>query len=332
MRYSIIIPMHNSVLTISDTLESVRAQSFDDYEVIVVDDRSNDRSWLLVESLQKEFPKLRLLKNSKTGANSARQEGVAACLGDFVLFLDSDDELTFNALNHFNSVIDYYSADLVCANMSLVTMDGQVLKDKIFDYPVSGFCTELYRGTAGSYQVPPSACAKLFRAEILKDIDFANVPFAQDWNISYKYLSHCSSIFFLEASTYSYVRRSGSTSSHLPSDGARILSACNSMLDIRRYWRSYGKSAEMTRFINHLSFRFFLNIYSRIFSISSVEERRRIFSDVNKLNQPLLVGSLLTNCVRYSPRELLKLTFYLIASKRFFLFSFLLGRLAAGPK
>ncbi len=86
---SVVIPLYNKERSISTTLESVLAQSYTDYEVIVVDDGSTDNSADTVRELAKE--KIRLITQPNGGVSAARNTGIMAAKGEYVVFLDGDD-------------------------------------------------------------------------------------------------------------------------------------------------------------------------------------------------------------------------------------------------
>jgi glycosyltransferase involved in cell wall biosynthesis len=327
MKYSIVIPMYNAELTIADTLISILEQRFPEFEVVVVDDFSDDDSWGVVKSMKNTYPNLKLIRNTRKGANHARQIGVAACVGEYVLFLDSDDRYSLDALFQFDNVVETHSIDLVCANMSLIDEFGVVLKERVFNYKVLGLCSELYNGKAVAYQIPPSACAKLFKADVLKGIDFVDVPFAQDWNITYKYLAHCKNVFFLDESVYEYIKRQSSTSTHLRTDGHRIVEACESIKDILKYWSYENEPVRGSGFIRHIAFRFYLNIFGRIFSLYSVDEQRALYKDVSRKLPAFKWSAGVVNCVIRSPGEFVKYIFFMMVKAHYSICSFLFGRL-----
>jgi glycosyltransferase involved in cell wall biosynthesis len=87
---SVIIPAYNAAEFIGETLDSVYAQTFTDFEVIVVNDGSPDTEEL-ERNLTAYSPKLRYLKQENQGAAAARNTGIKAARGEFVAFLDADD-------------------------------------------------------------------------------------------------------------------------------------------------------------------------------------------------------------------------------------------------
>jgi glycosyltransferase involved in cell wall biosynthesis len=88
MLFSVVIPTHNRAVLLREALESVFAQQFGDFEVIVVDDGSTDDTELITRSFGKS---VRLVKQENRGPGAARNTGIHGASGDYIVFLDSDD-------------------------------------------------------------------------------------------------------------------------------------------------------------------------------------------------------------------------------------------------
>jgi len=110
-RFTIIIPMHDAEEFILNALESVKNQEFQDYECIIIDDHSKDKSRKLVEQFIVRNPQIDLKLYStpqdKWGPGTARNVGLDNGTGEYLVFLDADDELNDeNSLKNISSAID----------------------------------------------------------------------------------------------------------------------------------------------------------------------------------------------------------------------------------
>ena len=113
---SVVIPMYNMEKFIGECLDSLFAQTFTDFEVIVVDDCSTDNSAAIVESYTPKFGgrlKLLKLKKNSGGAPAPRNRGIKFALGEYFFFMDSDDALMPNGLKVMYSAAKNFNADIV---------------------------------------------------------------------------------------------------------------------------------------------------------------------------------------------------------------------------
>lgn len=94
MTFSIIIPAYNAEAYLSRCLNSIFSQDFRDYEVIVIDDGSTDGT----AALLKQYPQVKVIGQNNQGMASARNRGLESALGEYILFVDSDDRLCPSAL------------------------------------------------------------------------------------------------------------------------------------------------------------------------------------------------------------------------------------------
>ena len=91
MRFSVIIPLYNKAPYVEKALRSVFAQTFTDYELVVVDDGSRDESAAIAERLLQNTTNTQLIRQANAGVSTARNNGVKASQGDYLCFLDADD-------------------------------------------------------------------------------------------------------------------------------------------------------------------------------------------------------------------------------------------------
>src|SRR5919106_2255865 len=96
-RLSVVIPVYNVEEFLEECLDSVLAQTFTDYEVVMVDDGSTDRSAEIAQRYVDRDERFRLVSQPNGGLSAARNTGTADAHGELLVFLDSDDVLTENA-------------------------------------------------------------------------------------------------------------------------------------------------------------------------------------------------------------------------------------------
>ena len=90
-KISIIIPSYNEEKNISRCLDSVMNQTFSDFEVLCVDDGSNDKTYDIIKKYSEKDSRIIPMKNPYKGVSSARNFGIENAKGDYIGFVDSDD-------------------------------------------------------------------------------------------------------------------------------------------------------------------------------------------------------------------------------------------------
>lgn len=126
---SIIIPTHNSQLTILETLDSVQNQTYEDFEVILVDDASTDNTVLAVKNhdlFRKNKLKLRVLSNN-VGVAEARNVGLNLSKGKYVAFIDGDDVWYRNKLELQVTRLHEDDVNFVFSNYDLMNSQGEII-------------------------------------------------------------------------------------------------------------------------------------------------------------------------------------------------------------
>lgn len=110
--FSIVIPVYNRSKTVLRTLSSIENQTYKNYEIIIVDDGSTDDiDKVILPFLEKAESPILYIKKKNGGVHTARNAGVVASRGKFYIEIDSDDELTSNALEFFKEAWDSIPAE-----------------------------------------------------------------------------------------------------------------------------------------------------------------------------------------------------------------------------
>lgn len=126
MKISVIIPAYNAAETIADTLRSLLQQTFSQWEAIVVNDGSSDRTAEIVEEFTKKDSRTRLFSQENQGLSGARNSGVKLAQYDWMLFLDSDDWIFPQYLEKLtNRLLEDPSLDVVYCGWAYALPDGE---------------------------------------------------------------------------------------------------------------------------------------------------------------------------------------------------------------
>ena len=130
---SIVMPMYNMEKYIGECLDSVLSQTFQNYEVIIVDDCSTDKSCEIVESYKPKFGgKLQLIRSEKNSGYPGipRNKGIDISKGKYICFLDSDDAFINTALEELYNTAEEFQADVIHCERYFFVQDEDFTTDK----------------------------------------------------------------------------------------------------------------------------------------------------------------------------------------------------------
>ena len=125
--FSIIIPLYNKEQFIENTLKSVFEQTFQNFEILIINDGSTDRSVKVIEKFQDK--RIRLIHQTNQGASAARNRGIEAAQADYICFLDADDYWYHNHLEVLHNLIyDFPKGGLYCNRYSIKVSHTKIIK------------------------------------------------------------------------------------------------------------------------------------------------------------------------------------------------------------
>lgn len=214
---TLIVPFYNEEQHLSRSIRSILQQTFADYEVLLVDDFSTDGSYAMAELLTQGDERFRLIRNEQKGLYHARNKALAAARGEYICFLDADDELLPDYLSALYEDIRQTNADLVVQGFSRINNTQQ---DILF-VSTPGFydLTMSAQSAFTSFDVSSfgNVFAKLYRRSIIQDHHLGFSPYVymcEDMYFVVSYLSLCRSVFLSSANNYRYIAHRESMSTH----------------------------------------------------------------------------------------------------------------------
>jgi glycosyltransferase involved in cell wall biosynthesis len=225
---SVIMPVYNTEKYLDRAVQSVIGQTIENWELILVDDGSEDHSAQICEEYARKDRRIKTLHLSNSGAGAARNAGLSEACGDYVFFCDSDDWMEKTYLQVLVSGM-HPDTDMVYSNFTVETEKGSVRNVSGFDlkeYDLSDchahrtFIAAFFKNCIGH-----TLWSRLFRKRIIDEnhIRFVHSNRAEDMAFLILYLSFCGSkIRGVADAGYHYVLRAGSltkkkdTADHLP--------------------------------------------------------------------------------------------------------------------
>ncbi|MEE1238342.1 MAG: glycosyltransferase [Acutalibacteraceae bacterium] len=215
MRFSIILPIYNVEKYLKECVDSILKQTFRDYEIILVDDGSTDGSPELCDKLAETYDFIRVIHKANGGAADSRNVGLKSAIGDYILFIDSDD---FILSEHFlEDVNNSFSenVDMVLYKYSKFFDDTKNLAECNFSYE-SAKLKENYADKIYELVKADAFFGMAWIRAIRKDIILDNQIFFEtgltgedmDWN--YELMLNVSNIELLDNIYIAYRQRSGS--------------------------------------------------------------------------------------------------------------------------
>ena len=213
MNYYIIIPAYNAEKTIKKCVQSIMKQTCPEWEAIVIDDGSNDRTYLLTKELAEHENRIRVFTQKNMGPGIARNIGIGKATGDFIIFLDADDYLEPDYIDCIDEIIQKEKADIVVIDNFYENERGIVYRTE----RLSNFAFLSKRELIAAQmtgKLPWGAWRKVVKHQILKEneIWFSSDQVGEEAVYSFNVFYYAQKIAFAKKCIYHYVNYSQSQS------------------------------------------------------------------------------------------------------------------------
>ena len=121
------MPAYNSAMRIEHTIRKIEEQTYKNFELIIVNDGSNDTTEAICKSLSDEFKNIIIISQPNAGPSKARENGVKRASGEYIAFIDSDDYYENNAFEHIINVFCEFKPDIVQFGFYQVNDEKRIL-------------------------------------------------------------------------------------------------------------------------------------------------------------------------------------------------------------
>lgn len=208
MLFSIIIAAYNVEQCIVKCLKSVESQTCKDYEVIIIDDGSTDRTGELIQSFIRNKKTFRLIYQKNSGLGEARNTGLSVAKGEYLIFIDGDDWIENDYLKDIQNLIIKNQYDIIRCGWII---NKEEKKEKIIDSPIGNvkvdkFLKELIVDEKGC-----QVWKNVYKRSLWCDINFPKRLY-EDLYVTHEIVSKSHTIYQIDGCYYNYLIREGSIS------------------------------------------------------------------------------------------------------------------------
>lgn len=126
-KISVIMPIYNKVRYIEKSVNSILNQTYENFELIIVDDGSSDGSEIICDKFAKQDSRVRVFHIKNGGVSNARNIGIDQAKGDYIQFIDSDDYIDKNTLRSLINIVENYNPQLIISGFKKVDHQGHEL-------------------------------------------------------------------------------------------------------------------------------------------------------------------------------------------------------------
>lgn|SRR5690625_2728118 len=205
-KISIIVPIYNSGLFLKKSIESILNQTYNNLEIILVNDGSTDNSLEICTYYKSIDPRIRLINQENSGVSSARNAGLECATGDFIGFVDSDDYIDATMYEKMLKKAIEMEADIVeCGYFTVDSKNGTKtsypLKSQVILGKENCIKNYLSRNNTTNFNVN-----KLYKATLIANLRYPNYKYSEDYWFNSKVFSKCEVKVTLKDALYYYVQ------------------------------------------------------------------------------------------------------------------------------
>lgn len=206
---SVIIPVYNGEQRLKLTLESIVGQTYDNIEIVVVDDGSTDRTAVICDEYMQKYPDKMVVKHiQNSGVSVARNTGLDLAKGDYIAWCDGDDYMDVDMLTRLHNKIKEHDADIVCEYYRLFQNGVETL-------PTMRDEEIVYEGTthnrvfdnffdSNHRSMTTVLWDKLYKREVFENMRFMQGVTYEDKRLMHHILDNAKKIVYLNSYGYTY--------------------------------------------------------------------------------------------------------------------------------
>ncbi len=206
---TIIVPIYKVEAYLAACLDSILNQTFSDFELLLIEDGSPDNCGVICDEYSLKDKRIRAFHQDNQGISAVRNFGLSKSIGEFILFVDSDDTIHPELLEDIVDTLKKYKADIVIFQYQAIDLNGEILYSPQINLPVEMVFTMAENPEL--LLTPASLCNKLIKKSLFHDIYFPEGSWYEDlWMTPKIYLRANKIIYMGSKPLYNYLIRPGS--------------------------------------------------------------------------------------------------------------------------
>lgn len=243
---SVVVPVYNVKKYLNKCISSIIVQTYDNYEVLLIDDGSTDGSSEICDSFAEQYEKISVYHKENGGLSDARNYANKFLKGNYIVYIDSDDYVDPDYISVMVKCREKYNADLVIASYVDEDELGKILSKKVFNNKITVYdAKSALEEMCYEKKISTSACGKLIKKEYVYENEFPKNMLYEDLATMYKIIGSCSTVVYIDCSMYHYVQRNGSIrfSKYSPKV-LHVMQAAENLLDyVEKYYPDIRSAA-----------------------------------------------------------------------------------------
>lgn len=229
---SIIVPIYNTAKYLPACLDSIINQTYQNLEIILVNDGSTDDSPKIINTYAKKDSRIKVIAQKNAGLSAARNSGIKKSTGAYITFIDSDDTIEPNMLQDMIIAIRNHGADIAVSSFKEIYPSGKIQYFNRQNYPKKVFATEeALKAMLKEHGFMVSTTMKLFPTKFFQNVKFPVGKLHEDVGTTYRLILQANKIIFLPQSYYNYYHHDNSIISHFNDKKFDLIELTDKMCD-----------------------------------------------------------------------------------------------------
>ena len=328
--FSVLIPVFNGEKFISDCIEAILTQNFEDFELIICDDASTDKTMEILKEYEAKDPRIRIITHDvNKRALIARNDLIRAAKGKYCIFADADDELTTDFLKSAKLILDKKHYDII--QFSFYTTGSKASHIRKMGYfsnkELSG--GEIFNQFLFGFPNIFAPFAKVYDRELLLKAlpEDKILPFIDDVPLTTRAAYFANSYLSLKEKKYFFHYGSGGFSKHVWSD-KNIEDFCISAVEILKEFANFSETYKIDhKYYLELESKLMVNLFSQIDCLDPMKKANALRIYLNYFDGNMFIKdvffinkytplSLFTEKVKYFSRLFIKRMFLRLIGKK----------------